>query len=95
MRHICAILCAVEDIPNKNRKLTQTVKLISIFLKALNVIQTLLATFCKHFIEFFILEFFFSRKINIVLKKSVFKPDGGQFAKLQKVSVILLSFSIK
>ena len=67
MRHIHAILCAGEDIPNKNRKLTKTVELISIFLKALNVIQTLLATFCQHFIEFFILEFFFFEKIILSL----------------------------
>ena len=61
------------------------------------VIQILFASFCNHFIEGFILEISF-QKININLKKTIFKPDGGPFAKSQKHSIVsasLLSFSIK
>ena len=57
--------------------------ILSVFLKAVNVIQVLFATFCKHFIGCFILISF--GKVNIDLNKYVFKPDGGHFAKSQKV----------
>ena len=42
--------------------------------------------FCKHFIGRSILKMSF-QKIIINLYKTVLKPDGGQFAKLQKHSV--------
>ena len=51
-----------------------------------NVKQSLLASFCNHFIGSFILEIYF-QTINTNPNKIVFKPDGGQFAKSQNHSV--------
>ena len=71
----------MEPIVYKYKE-THTVK-HHFFLKAVNVIQILFASLCKHLIGSFILKFSF-RKININLNKTVFKPDVGQFAKSQK-----------
>ena len=80
----------IRGIPDKK---AHTIRYI-IFSEAVNVIQSLLAEFFKHFYRAFDSTNFFSKWLTVSSIKSFLK-QMGQRAKSQKTFVIPLSFSIK